>query len=211
MLKAGQCLRLAALLTLLTVQDAGADLLFTNFDGAPLEGGPAYTGGGSCTGSCYGIADNFRNDVLWDVTGFTFYIMSPVSAANLESGGRFALFTAAGAQVVAPTNTATTVTATGLTNTDFGWPIYKLEISGLSIALVPGEYQFRFTNTNEQSIYPAYGTASAQAIDPGFVQLSGALGGDSLLPEVTYQHNENWAFQVSGTSDKVFSNGFEAP
>lgn len=203
------CPKFASLLLCLFVQSASADLLFTNFDG-PLVGGNLYTGGGNCSSSsCFALRDNFSTSVSWNVTGFIFYLVSPFDAVSLANGGRFALFTVAGVHIVSPTNTALTITDTETTYN--GWPIYKLEIEGLDVELAPGEYLFGFTNTAVQSIYPIYGSASAQTITPGFVQLTGSPSLEALLSTVVTQRSENWAFQVIGTTDRVHGDGFETP
>jgi len=122
------------------------------------------------------------------------------------------MFTAAGVQVVAPTDVA--VTFTDLGNYD-AYELYKGAISGLSISLPPGEYQLRFTNTQEQGVYPAYGSStSAQTLSPGFVQLTGSPSVESLLSTDVNQHNEEWAFDLYGTKaaeTPIFKDGFEGP
>ena len=209
MLKAGQGLRLTAFLLILCAQEAGADLLFSNFDGDPS--GALWTSGGDCSfASCFGIGDNFSANADWKVTDFIFYIASPLSAGSIGPGTRFAVFTAAGAQVVAPTSVTPTVTDTGLTGAN-NYPIYKFEISGLNIDLVPGQYQLRFTNTGQQSVFPGIGAASAQTIAPGLFQLTGSQSVESLLSTGVTQRTENWAFQVIGAIETTFENGFEPP
>ncbi len=205
-------LKFAAFVMLLTAQNASADLLFSNFAGDP-SANALYTAGGPCSfASCFAVGDNFSNDALWHVTNFTFYIASALPVETVGSGSRWALFTGAGTQVVAPTDVAPTVTDTGLTGAN-DTHIFKFEISGLNIDLVPGQYQLRFTNAGVQGqdVYPGLGNASAQTIDPGFFQLTGSQSVESLLSTDVTPRTENWAFHVSGTSDKVFSSGFEAP
>ena len=59
-------------------------------------------------------------------------------------GWRYVLFTMAGSQVIAPTDTSPTFTDLG-PDADFaGSEIYKGVISGLNIRLPPGQYQLRF-------------------------------------------------------------------
>jgi len=210
MLNVLKSLKLAAFVLLLTAQNASADLLFTNFVGDPF-GGTLWTSGGPCEiASCYALADNFSSDAPWNVSGFSFYIVSSMNEAGVGSGVRYALFTVAGAQVVAPTSAAVTVTDTGLTYDNNTYKIYKLEISGLSIALPPGQYQFRVTNTIVQSVYPGYGNASAQTLSPDLIQRTGSQSVEALLSTDVSQREGNWAFQVHGTSDKVFADGFES-
>jgi len=201
----------AGVLILLSTRLASADdLLFTNFVGEPF-GGTLWTSGGDCASvSCYALRDNFEAEDGWNVTGFVFYIVSPINPVFLQSGGRFAVLTAAGAQTVAPTNTALTVTDMG--NVFDVYNLFKMEITGLDIDLDAGEYTFGFTNTNEQGIYPGYGTASVKTISPGFQQLSGSAKVESLLSTTVNQLDEDWAFQVIGTeADVDFKNGFETP
>jgi len=205
--------KLVCLSLLLTTQSAGADLLFTNFNGDPF-GGSLYTAGGPCEfASCFAIGDNFETDEPWNVTGFTFYMLSQMEAVNVGSGVRFAVFTAAGTLVVAPTDAAPMVTDTGLTYDNGNYKIYKLEITSLEINLVPGEYQFRSTNasSNGQGVYPGYGTASAQSISPGFFQLTGSQSVEAVLSTVVTQRTQDWAFEVYGTTDTISEDGFESP
>lgn len=204
--------KFASLLLLLSAQPASADLLFTNFDGDPFAE-ISYTAGGACAiQGCFAVRDNFSNDEPWNVTGFTFYLHANIGIEDVATGVRFALWTAAGAQVVAPTNAAPTVTDTGLMagiNT-----IYKFEISGLNIDLAPGEYRFGVTNTVHQSVFPSHGNASAQKISPGLVQLFSPQNTvEALLSTNETQRTEDWAFQVIGTiaTDTVFADGFETP
>lgn len=202
--------KIVSLLLLLSAQPASADLLFTNFDGDPF-GGNLWTGGGPCSfASCYAIGGNFKTDELWHVTGFTFYLVSQLTEQQVGSGVRFAVFTAAGTQVVSPTNAAPTVTDTGMVFSET-YKIYKVEITSLAIELDPGEYRFRTTNTSDwgQGVAAAYGAASAQSISPGLIQYSGSSSVEALLSTVEYQREENWAFQVIGTSDAVYDDGFE--
>jgi len=185
------------------------NLLFTNWSSA-IVGGNLYTSGGPCAfASCYAIADNFSNPESWHVTDIAVYIVSfPSVVAN--PGWRYALFTAAGAQIVAPTDTALIFSDLGRY---FGsYEIYKGVISGLSISLPPGEYQLRFTNTQDQGVYPAYGSAiSSQTLSPGFVQLTGSPSVESLLSTNATQRSEEWAFDLSGNVVPIFKDGFEGP
>ena len=200
-----------ASLLLLSAQPAVADVLFTNFVGDPFED-KAWVAGGACaSGSCYAIKDNFSSDGPWHVTGFTFHLLSQIDEENLANGGRFALFTAADAQVVAPTDTALTVTDTGLTSDDGNYKIFRFEISGLDINLDPGEYWFAFTHTIWQQVWSVSGSPSSQTISPGIVLLFGSAGVEALLSTTESQKNEVWAFQVIGTDDTTFADGFETP
>jgi hypothetical protein len=200
--------KIASLLLLLLAQPASADLLFSNFEGDPIANA-LYTGGGPCSfASCYAIADNFSSDGVWTVSGFTYYVASPLDPGSIGSNVQYALFIAAGAQVVAPTATPVTVTNTGLTGAN-DYLIYKLEITGLDIILLPGEYEFRFTNAVEQGVFPASGTSSAQSLSPGLIQLRGSSSLDPLLSTDAIPRDEELAFQVYGVSDTVFADGFE--
>ena len=202
--------KIASVLLLWSAQPAAADVLFTNFVGDPA-GGNLWTSGGPCAiASCFAVKDNFSSDGPWHVTGFTFYLLSQLDEANLANGGRFALYTAADALVVAPTDTALTITDTGLTY-DFDYKIFKFEISGLDINLDPGEYWFGFTNTIWQGIYPGLGSASAQTISPGLVQLTGSAVVEALLSTTESQRDENWTVEVIGTDDTLFADSFETP
>jgi len=204
---------LASLLSLSPVRPAtaGADLLFTNFTGDPF-GADLYTGGGPCAiAACYAIADNFVATGVWIVNYFNFYMLysNGSDPADLSSNVRFAVYTTAGVQVVAPTTVSATVTSTGI-SVDFR-TIYKLQISGLNIKLAPGEYQFRATNTNVQAIYAAFGTASVQTVSPGLVQLTGSDSVETLVSTDVTQRDADWAFEVWGTNDSVHKDGFENP
>ena len=209
MLKSLKRFMLAAFaLLVLTAQDGNADTLFTNWSSG-IVGGNLYTAGGPCaTASCFAIADNFSNQEGWAVTGITVYIVSlPSTVAN--PGWRYALFTAAGASIVAPTDTVVTFTDLGPYSPG---KIYKGTISGLSINLPPGQYEFRFTNTQAQSVFPAFGVSpSSQSLSPGFVQLTGSSTVEALLSTDRTQRTQEWAFEVSGTIVPIFKDGFEGP
>ena len=210
MLKSRKRLKLAAFaLLVLAAQDGNADTLFTNWS-TGIVGGSLYTSGGPCAiASCFAIADNFSNQEGWAVTDVTVYIVSFPSVIA-GPGWRYALFTSAGDQVVAPTDTA--VTFTDLGNYFNSYEIYKGVISGLSINLPPGGYEFRFTNTQSQGVYPAYGmSSSSQTLSPGFVQLTGSSTVEALLSTDRTQRTEEWAFEVSGTILPIFKDGFEGP
>lgn len=209
MMKSMKRLRLTAFaMVLLTAQYAYADPLFTNWSSG-VAGGNLWTAGGPCEiASCFAIEDNFSNQEDWVVSDFTFYIVSlPFVVEN--PGWRYALFSAAGDPIVAPTNTALTVTDVG---TYDAYVIYRAVISGLNISLPAGEYWFRFTNTVEQAVFPAYGVSpSAQTLSPGFRQLTGSSTVEALLSTVVSQRDENWAFEVSGTTFPIFRDGFDLP
>ena len=167
------------------------------------------------TGQCRRVADfllswwNSETCGGWAVTDVTVYIVSFPSVIA-GPGWRYALFTSAGDQVVAPTDTA--VTFTDLGNYFNSYEIYKGVISGLSINLPPGGYEFRFTNTQSQGVYPAYGmSSSSQTLSPGFVQLTGSSTVEALLSTDRTQRTEEWAFEVSGTILPIFKDGFEGP
>ncbi|HEX3125269.1 MAG TPA: choice-of-anchor Q domain-containing protein, partial [Rhodanobacteraceae bacterium] len=130
----------------LSAQIANPNLLFTNWSSG-VVGGTLWTGGGPCSyASCFAIADNFSNQEAWVVTDIAVYFVSYPFVVE-SPGWRYALFTAAGAQIVAPTDTAPTITALQ----PYGErEIYQGVISGLNISLPPGEYQLRFTNTQNQ-------------------------------------------------------------
>jgi hypothetical protein len=208
MLKSLERLTFAAFTTalVLTAQAASAATLFTNWT-TGVAGGNLWTAGGPCSiASCYAIEDNFSNQEDWVVTGFTFYIVSAPFVIENPSW-RYALFSVAGDQVVAPTNTALTITDLGPYD---AYVIYKAEITGLSVPLPAGEYWFRFTNTEYQAVYPAYGVSpSAQTLSPGFRQLTGSPTVEALLSTDVSQRSENWAFEVSGTTFPIFSDGFD--
>jgi len=197
----------------LAAQIANPNLLFTNWSSGIDLGGPLYTAGGDCSqSSCFGIGDNFISQESWHVTDIAVYIVS----ANGDTGGnwRYALFTAAGDPVVPPTDVAPVFTDLGLfTGPYFGsYEVYQGLISGLSIDLPPGEYQLRFTNTQVQSIYPAFGiNSSAQSSSPGFFQLTGSGSVESLLSTDLTQRSEEWAFDLSGSVVPIFKDGFEGP
>jgi parallel beta-helix repeat protein len=198
---------------LLTAQIANPNLLFTNWSSG-VAGGTLWTGGGSCGGSCFAMGDNFGNGEKWHVTDIVVYFISYSWAVANPNGWRYALFTEAGAQVVAPTDTALTITDLGAYVGPYGGSpeIYQGKISGLSLDLMPGQYQLRFTDTQEQSIYPAYGVStSSQTLSPGFVQLTGSPTVEALLSTDVYQHSEEWAFDLYGTMVPIFKDGFEGP
>ena len=209
MLKSRKRLKFAALaLLVLTATNVNADPLFTNWS-TGVAGGNLWTAGGPCAvASCFAIEDNFSNQEDWVVTDFTFYIVSVPSVIENPSW-RYALFSAAGDQIVAPTNTALTVTDVGTYDV---YVIYKAVISGLSIGLPAGEYWFRFTNTQYQSVFPAYCVSpSPQTLSPGFRQLTGSSTVEALLSTDVSQRDENWAFEISGTTFPIFSDGFDVP
>ncbi len=188
------------------------ELLFTNWSSG-IVGGNLWTAGGPCSiASCFAIGDNFSNQQDWLVTDIDVYV---VSFSWTVAGGnwRYAVFTAAGVQVVAPTDVA--VTFTDLGNYFNDYELYKGAISGLSISLPPGEYQLRFTNTQDQGVFPAYGSStSPQTLNPGLVQLTGSPSVESLLSTDVNQHNEEWAFDLYGTKaaeTPIFKDGFEGP
>ena len=203
-------LLLASLLAVFPVRpaSAGADLLFKNFTGDPFgDGGALYTGGGPCFVSCFAIGDNFEATGVWIVNWFVYYMLYDGDPVALGSNVRFAVYTTAGVQVVAPTSASPTVTSTGLTYSS--WTIYKLEITGLNIVLLPGQYQFRATNTNVQAIYPALGTASVQTVSPGLIQLTGSGSVETVASTNVTQRFVDWAFEVWGTNDTELKNSFE--
>ena len=192
-------------------QNANADALFTNWSGT-IGGGNLYTGGGPCSfASCFALADNFSNPGPWIVSDITVYVGSLNSADGgaPSSGWRFAVFTTTGNQVVAPTDTQVAFTDLG----NFGsYELYKGVISGLAIDLASGEYQFRFTNTQSQAVFPAYGSStSPQTLSPGLQQLTGSATVESLLSTDVTQRSEEWAFEVGGTEVPIFRDGFEGP
>jgi len=197
----------------LTAQIANPNLLFTNWSAGIDFGGPLYTAGGDCSfASCFAIGDNFSNLESWHVTDIAVYIVS--AGGNTGGNWRYALFTAAGDPVVAPTNATPTFTDLGLFTGPYlgSYEVYQGVISGLSINLLPGEYQLRFTNTQVQSIYPAFGiSTSAQSSSPGFFQLTGSGSVEALLSTDLTQRNQEWAFDLSGTVVPIFKDGFEGP
>ncbi|MEO6076665.1 MAG: hypothetical protein ABIP56_07650 [Dokdonella sp.] len=187
-----------------------ADTLFSNW-ATSVVGGALYTAGGPCSiASCFAIADNFRSDDIWAVTGVTVYV---VSFPSVIQGGnwRYALFTSAGVSIIPPTNAAVVFTDLGAyPGTQFN--VYKGVISGLNTVIPPGDYELRFTNTQSQGVFPAYGSgASPQSIAPGFVQLTGSSSVESLLSTDRTQRDEEWAFEVTGTTAPLFANGFDSP
>jgi hypothetical protein len=196
----------------LTAQIANPNLLFTNWSAGINFGGFLYTAGGDCSfASCFAIGDNFSNLESWHVTDIAVYI---VSASGTGGNWRYALFTAAGDPVVAPTNATPTFTDLGLFTGPYlgSYEVYQGVISGLNINLPPGEYQLRFTNTQVQSIYPAFGVStSAQSSSPGFFQLTGSGSVEALLSTDRTQRSEEWAFDLSGTVVPIFKDGFEGP
>jgi hypothetical protein len=143
----------------------------------------------------------------WNVTGFTIYVLYGLDGATLGANIRFAVFSAAGDPIVAPT--PVTLTDTGLTYSGGTYKIFKLEILNLTIDLNPGEYWLRLTNTQWQSMYPAYGAPSAQSLPPGILHFAGSDSVEALLSTTTYQRSENGAFQVHGINETVFEDGFE--
>ncbi len=147
--------------------------LFTNWR-SEVVGGQGYTSGGG-----YAMGDNFSNQEAWHLTGITVYIVSyPFVVADPNAGWRYALFTTAGTQVVAPTGATLTFTSLESYPAFSGAEVYQGVISGLNISLLPGEYQLRFTSDNWQGVYPAYGSSiSSQSLSPGFVQFDGSSGG----------------------------------
>jgi hypothetical protein len=197
----------ALALLILTTHSANAALLFTNWS-STIVGGSLYTGGGPCSfASCFALADNFSNQEAWVVTDITVYIVSFPSVVA-DPGWRYAVFTSAGAQIVAPTDVAPTFTYLG--NYFDSFELYRGVISGLNISLPPGAYELRFTNTQSQGVYPAYGSStSSQTLSPGFVQLTGSSTVESLLSTDRTQRSEEWAFELSGTEPLIFRDGFE--
>ncbi len=195
-----------------TGQEANADTLFTNWSGT-IVGGTLWTGGGPCSfASCFALAENFSNPGPWIVSDITVYIVSLDSSDGgaPTSGWRFAIFTTTGDQVVAPTDTSLAVTDLG--NYFSSYELYKGVISGLNISLPAGEYQFRFTNTQSQAVFPAYGSStSSQTISPGLQQLTGSATTEALLSTDVTQRAEEWAFEVAGTEVPIFRDGFEGP
>ena len=196
---------------LLTAQIANPNLLFTTWSSGIDFGGPLYTAGGDCGGSCFAIGDNFSNQEAWHVTDITVYM---VTVSGVAGGWRYALFDAAGGQIVAPTDTVPTFTDLGPHSA--GYPFsseyYQGVISGLSIDLLPGEYQLRLTNTAQQSVFPAFGVnTSSQTLSPGFVQLTGSPTVEALLSTDVTQRSQEWAFDLSGTVLPIFKDGFEGP
>ena len=197
---------------LLTAQIANPNLLFTNWSSGINFNGTLYSAGGDCSYSCFAIGDNFSNQERWLITDIAVYIVSP----NGNTGGnwRYALFNAAGDPVVAPTDAAPTFTDLGLFTGpyDGSYEVFRIGISGLNINLLPGEYQLRFTNTQIQSISPAYGVStSAQSMSPGFFQLTGSASVEPLLSTDLTQRSQEWAFDLSGTVVPIFKDGFEGP
>lgn len=196
-----------ALLTL-AAHTASADQLFTNWSGSVVGGG-LYTAGGPCQiASCFGIADNFSNLGNWVVTDITVYIgaCAPVTPSNW----RFAVFTTAGVQVVAPTDTSIAFTDLGPHPNSNEMDMYQGVISGLNISLPADEYELRFTNTQSQCVVPLFGSStSAQTLPPGFVQLTGSSTTESLLSTDRTQRTEEWAFEIGGTETPIFADGFE--
>ena len=213
MLKFLKCLAVAVFVWIsAAAQNANADTLFTNWSGT-IVGGPLWTGGGPCSfASCFALAENFSNPGPWIVSDITVYIASydQADGGAPASNWRFAVFTAAGDQVVAPTDIA--VTFTDLGNYFSYWDLYKGVISGLNIDLPAGEYWFRFTNTQSQAVAPAYGSStSSQTLSPGLQQLTGSSTVESLLSTDVTQRSEEWAIELGGTEVPIFSDGFEGP
>lgn len=214
MLKSLQCLKFAALALLgFSAPFANADQLFTNWSSSVVAGA-GYTAGGSCSASCFAISDNFSNPTNWVVTDIVFYVDSYSFATGNQSGWRYALFTASGTQIIAPTDAGSSLvfTDTGTPGSFGGDEIYKGVISGLNITLPPDEYWFRFTNTQSSAVYPAYASSpSAQTLSPGFVQLTGSPTVEALLSTDVTQRTENWAFEIGGIGDRIFADDFEGP
>ena len=187
-----------------------ADTLFSNWSTA-VVGGNLYTAGGPCSfASCFAIADNFSNDESWAVSGVTVYVASVPSF--IQGGGwRFGLFDSTGVAIIPPTDAAVAFTDLGpYPNTQFN--IYKGVISGLSAVIPAGDYELRFTNTQAQGVFPAYGsTPSTQSLPPGFLQLTGSSTVEALLSTDRTQRDEEWAFEISGTTLPLFANGFDSP
>ena len=187
-----------------------ADTLFSNWSTA-IVGGNLYTAGGPCSSaSCFAIADNFSNDENWAVSGVTVYVVSIPSF--IQGGGwRFGLFDSAGVAIIPPTDAAVAFTDLGAyPNTEFN--IYKGVISGLNTVIPAGDYELRFTNTEIQGVFPAYGSVpSPQSLPPGFLQLTGSSTVEALLSTVRTQRDEEWAFEISGTTLPLFANGFDNP
>jgi hypothetical protein len=211
MLKFLKCLAVAVFVWMsAAAQNANADTLFTNWSGT-IVGGNLYTGGGPCSSaSCFALAENFSNQGQWNISDITIYIVSldQGDGGPPASNWRFAVFTAAGDEVVAPTDTA--VAFTDLGNYFSTYDLYKGVITGLNIDLPAGEYWFRFTNTQSQAIFPAYGSGtSSQTISPGLQQLTGSSTVESLLSTDVTQRTEEWAFELGGTEVPIFSDGFE--
>ena len=181
--------------------------LFTNWR-SEVVGGNGYTSGGG-----YAMGDNFSNQEAWHLTGITVYIVSyPFVVTDPNAGWRYALFTAAGTQVVAPTGATVTFTSLESYPAFNGAEVYQGVISGLNISLLPGEYQLRFTSANWQAVYPAYGSSiSSQTLSPGFVQFDASSGGDPLLSTNVIQRSQEWAFDLSGAVLPIFKDGFEGP
>jgi parallel beta-helix repeat protein len=197
---------------LLTAQIANSNLLFTNWSSGINFNGPLYTAGGDCSGSCFAIGDNFGNGESWRITDIAVYIVS----ANGYTGGnwRYALFTEAGVQVVPPTSVAPTFVDLGPFTGPYSgsYEVYQIVIPGLNISLAPGQYQLRFTNTQFQSIYAAYGVnTSAQTLSPGFFQLTGSPTVEALLSTDVTQRSQEWAFDLYGAMLPIFKDGFEGP
>jgi hypothetical protein len=197
---------------LLTAQIANPNLLFTNWSQG-VVGGVEYTAGGPCSfASCFAIGDNFAS-LDWHVTDIAVYVVSYPSVVA-SPGWRYALFTEAGAQVIAPTNVAPTITDLGAYIGPYccSPEVYQFMISGLNLDLPPGQYDLRFTNTQSQGVYPAYGVnTSSQTLSPGFVQLTGSSTVEALLSTDVTQRSQEWAFDVYGTVKSIFKDGFEGP
>jgi hypothetical protein len=197
---------------LLTAQIANPNLLFTNWSQG-VVGGVEYTAGGPCSfASCFAIGDNFAS-LDWHVTDIAVYVVSFPSVVA-SPGWRYALFTTAGDQVIAPTDVAPTITDLGAYIGPYccSPEVYQFKISGLNLDLPPGQYQLRFTNTQSQGVYPAYGVStSSQTLPPGFVQLTGSSSVEALLSTDVTQRSQEWAFDAYGTVVSIFKNGFEGP
>lgn len=218
MLKSLQCLKLAAsALLVLAAQAANADQLFTNWSGA-VVGGNLWTSGGPCPGGCYALVDNFSNPVAWDVTDITFYITLYPTVYYNPSNWRYGLFDAqTGGNAIIPTTdpgSSLVITDTGIAGTtSINGPteIYKFVISGLNVGLPAGTYWLRFTNTQSQSVFPADASQpSAQTISPGLATIYDASS-DALMSTTVNQTTDNWAFEIGGTLEEIFKDGFDGP
>lgn len=218
MLKSLKCLTLPAFALLLTAPVANADQLFTNHDttvAQPVVGGTLWTSGGPCPGACYALVDNFSNPVAWVVTDITFYVALYPTVNYNPSDWRYGLFDAqtGGNAIIATTDPGSSLvfTDTGIAGTtgSGATEIYKGVISGLNVGLPAGTYWLRFTNTQDQAVYPADAfQPSAQTISPGLATIYDASS-DALLSTTVNQTSDNWAFEIGGIGDRVFADEFE--